>query len=70
MMCGCTAEVNLEITKDKINESTSITAYENVIYTKDILSKLLLVWAHFVIHVSYGLGFWAGIFKFLSVKFN
>ncbi len=37
MMCGCTAEVNLEITKDKINESTSITAYENVIYTKDIL---------------------------------
>ncbi len=39
-------------------------------YTKDILSKLLLVWAHFVIHVSYGLGFWAGIFKFLSVKFN
>ena len=37
MMCGCTAEVNLEITKDKINESTSITAYENIIYSKDIL---------------------------------
>ncbi len=39
-------------------------------YTKDILSKICLIWAHFVIHVSYGLGFWAGIFKFFNAKFD
>ncbi len=39
-------------------------------YTKDILSKICLMWAHLVIHVSYGLGFWAGIFKFWSYKFD
>lgn len=37
MMCGCTAEVNLNIGDGKINESVSITAYENVIYSKEML---------------------------------
>lgn len=31
---------------------------------KGILSKLRLFWVHIVLHVSYGLGFWVGIFKF------
>lgn len=39
-------------------------------YTKSILGKICLVWAHFVIHVSYGLGFWVGIFKFFNTKFD
>ena len=30
--------------------------------------RLLLMWAQFVIHVSYGLGFWVGIFKFWNTK--
>ena len=39
-------------------------------YTKNVASKMALMWAHFVIHVSYGLGFWAGIFKFFNTKFD
>ena len=39
-------------------------------YTKDIRSKIYLIWAHFVIHVSYGLGFLFGIFKFFGTKFD
>lgn len=31
--------------------------------------KLRLAWVHFVLHISYGLGFLCGIFKFWSVKF-
>ena len=37
MMCGCTAEVNLDISPDKINESVDITFYQNVLYPKDII---------------------------------
>ena len=37
MMCGCTAEVNLDISPDKINESVNITFYQNVLYPKDII---------------------------------
>ena len=37
LLSGCSAEVNLEIVDDKINESTVITAYENAIYSKEIL---------------------------------
>lgn len=38
---------------------------QKVVSFKD---KLLLMWAQFVIHFSYGMGFWVGIFKFLSTK--
>lgn len=38
MMCGCSAEVNLNITDNKIKESTNITVYQNAIFTKEILS--------------------------------
>jgi glycosyltransferase involved in cell wall biosynthesis len=31
---------------------------------KKISEKLSLMWAHFVIHIAYGLGFFAGIFRF------
>jgi len=34
----------------------------------NLKERLLLMWAQFVVHVSYGLGFWVGIFKFWSVK--
>lgn len=37
MMCGCTAEVNLEINDNKMKESVDITFYQNAIYTKDII---------------------------------
>lgn len=37
MACGCSAEVNLDISDNKIKESTDITVYQNAIYTKDIL---------------------------------
>ena len=37
LLSGCSAEVNLEIVDDRINESTVITAYENAIYSKEIL---------------------------------
>ncbi len=39
MMCGCTAEVNLEISEKKINESVNITVYQNAIYSKDIIKS-------------------------------
>ena len=32
------------------------------------LNKLGLMYAHLVLHISYGLGFWAGIFKFWNYK--
>ena len=38
MVCGCTAEVNLDISKDTVSESVNITAYENIIYSKELLS--------------------------------
>lgn len=37
MISGCTAEVNLEISADTIKESVDITAYQDAIYSKDIL---------------------------------
>ncbi len=37
MISGCTAEVNLEISVDTIKESVDITAYQDAIYSKDIL---------------------------------
>ena len=37
MMCGCTAEVNLDISDNKIKESVDITFYQNVLYPKDII---------------------------------
>ena len=37
MMCGCTAEVNLDISDNKIKESVDITFYQDAIYTKDII---------------------------------
>ncbi len=32
------------------------------------LNKLGLMYAHMIIHISYGLGFWTGIFKFWNYK--
>ncbi len=37
-------------------------------HIKTLSGKLVLVFAHFVIHVSYGLGFWSGIVKFFGRK--
>ena len=37
MMCGCTAEVNLEISDSRVKESVDITFYQDTIYTKDII---------------------------------
>lgn len=37
MVCGCTAEVNLDISDNKIKESVDITFYQNVLYPKDII---------------------------------
>lgn len=37
-------------------------------YAHGLPSKFALVWAHFVIHFSYGLGFWCGIVKFRKYK--
>ena len=37
MMCGCTAEVNLDISDDKIKESVNITFYQNALYPKEII---------------------------------
>ncbi|MDQ5984144.1 MAG: hypothetical protein RUMPE_01180 [Eubacteriales bacterium SKADARSKE-1] len=34
-----------------------------------IANKFRLVFVHFILHISYGLGFLAGIFKFLTFKF-
>lgn len=38
MMCGCSASVDIEIKDKKVFESVDITAYQNVIYTKEILN--------------------------------
>ncbi len=35
---------------------------------KSFKERILLMWAHIVIHLSYGFGFWAGIFKFWNSK--
>lgn len=37
-------------------------------HVRGFLSKLGLMYAHIIIHISYGLGFWAGIFKFWNFK--
>ena len=37
LISGCTAEVNLNITNNKVNESVDITFYQNVIYSKDLI---------------------------------
>lgn len=37
IMCGCTAEVNLDISDNKIKESVDITFYQNVLYPKNII---------------------------------
>ena len=34
-----------------------------------LLDKFRLVWVHFVLHISYGLGFLCGIFKFWRINF-
>lgn len=31
--------------------------------------KFILMWVHFILHVSYGLGFIAGVFKFRNINF-
>ena len=53
MMCGCTAEVNLEISDSKIKESVDITFYQDAIYTKDIIKasfrNYILIYARDVI---------------------
>lgn len=37
LISGCTAEVNLNITDSKVNESVDIIFYQNVIYSKDLI---------------------------------
>lgn len=39
-------------------------------HVSSIFGKLALMWAHFVIHFAYGLGFWSGIFKFFGKDFK
>ena len=39
-------------------------------HIKGIKEKLLLIVVHFYLHISYGLGFLCGIFKFISYNFN
>jgi glycosyltransferase involved in cell wall biosynthesis len=39
-------------------------------HAKSLKSKFGLMWAHLVIHISYGLGFWAGIFKFWNTDWH
>lgn len=39
MMCGCTAEVNLDVSDNKIKESVNITFYQNILYPKDIIKS-------------------------------
>ncbi len=38
-------------------------------YLSNLLDKFRLVWVHFVLHISYGLGFLCGVFKFWRIKF-
>lgn len=37
-------------------------------HIQGFLNKLGLMYAHLVLHISYGLGFWVGIFKFWNYK--
>ncbi len=37
-------------------------------YVSSFLDKLRLMYVHFILHISYGIGFWVGIFKFMNVK--
>ncbi len=37
MMCGCSVDVNIDISNNKIKESNDITVLENALYTKEIL---------------------------------
>lgn len=37
-------------------------------HIRGFLNKLGLMYAHLVLHISYGLGFWVGIFKFWNYK--
>ena len=37
MISGCSVEVNIDISDNKIKESNDITIYQNAIYTKEIL---------------------------------
>lgn len=39
-------------------------------YVDTFLKRLKLVYVHFILHVSYGLGFIVGIFKFLNTKWS
>ncbi len=39
-------------------------------HIKSAAGKIGLMWAHFVIHFAYGLGFWSAVFKFLGTKFD
>ena len=39
-------------------------------YAKKFSDEILLIITHFVIHISYGLGFWKGIFKFMNSKWD
>ena len=39
-------------------------------HIKGVLQKLKLVYVHFILHVSYGLGFITGIFKFFNTKWS
>lgn len=39
-------------------------------YAKGLKEKLGLMYAHFIIHFSYGLGFWQGIFKFWNSRWD
>ena len=38
--------------------------------TKAPAGSYSVMWAHFVIHIAYGLGFWVGIFKFWNTKWE
>lgn len=39
-------------------------------HIKGVLQKLKLVYVHFLLHVSYGIGFISGIFKFFNTKWD
>ncbi len=39
-------------------------------YVKTLYDRLRLIWIHFILHISYGLGFLCGIFKFLNIDFK
>ena len=37
-------------------------------YVSSLMQRIKLMYVHFILHVSYGLGFWVGIFKFAGRK--